>query len=75
MVLKFYPKVVLCNWVFDNFILPVELVSKASWILKTCVLVNNILYGKLASLLESLKTFDESFKVTSVPFLLQILLY
>ena len=36
--------------------------------LETCVLVNNNLFGKLFSLLVSPKTFDEIFKVTSVPY-------
>ena len=35
---------------------------------KTCVLVNNNLCGKLSSFLESLATFDEGFRVTSVAF-------
>ena len=35
---------------------------------ETCVLVNNNLSEKLFSSLESPTTFDESFKVTSVPF-------
>ena len=36
--------------------------------LETCVSVNDSLYGKLALLLESPITFDEKFKLTSVPF-------
>ena len=35
---------------------------------KACVLVNNNLWGKLFSSLESPAIFDESFNVTSVPF-------
>ena len=35
---------------------------------ETCVLVNNNLCGKLFSSLESPTTFEEIFKVTSVPF-------
>ena len=42
--------------------------AKASRSLGTCVLVNNNLCWKLFPTLESLTTFDESFKVTSVPF-------
>ena len=61
---------ILCNWVFDNFILAEELFAKALWSLKTCVLINNNLWGKFHKLLEwSLElptTFDEIFKVTSV---------
>ena len=59
---------VLCNWVFDSFILAEELFAKALRDLETCVLVNNNLSGKLFSSLESPTTFDEIFKVTSVPF-------
>ena len=53
---------------FDNFILAEELFPKALQILKTSVLVNNNLCAKLFSSLESPATFDESFKVASVPF-------
>ena len=42
--------------------------AKALRSLKNCVLVNNNLCGKLFSSLELLTTFDESFKVTSIPF-------
>ena len=59
---------ILCNWVFDNFILADELFAKAFWSLKTCVLVNNNLCGKLYSSLELPIAFDERFKVPSVPF-------
>ena len=41
---------------------------KALRSLETCVSVNNKLCGKMVSSLESLMTFDERFKVTSVPF-------
>ena len=57
-----YP--ILCNWVFGNFTWADELFAKALWSLKTCVLVNNNLCGKLFSSLESRATFDESFKVS-----------
>ena len=57
----------LCNWVFDNFILSEESFAKVLWSLETCVLVNNNLCGKLFSLLESPTIFYEIFKVTSVP--------
>ena len=52
---------ILCNWVFDNFILSDELFAKA---FKTCVLVNNNLYGKVASSLELTITFNERSKDT-----------
>ena len=42
--------------------------AKALRGLKTCILVNTSLCRKLLSLLQSPPTFDESFKVTSVPF-------
>ena len=61
---------ILYNWVFDNFILADELFAKALRNLETCVLVNNNSCGKLVSSLESPTTFDENFKVTSVPFLI-----
>ena len=64
-----YP--ILCNWVFDNVLLAVKSFAKALWSLKTCVLVNNNLSKKLFLSLESSTTFDESFKVTSVPFFIQ----
>ena len=55
-------------WVFDHFKLAHEPFAKFLWHLETCVLANNNLWGKLFSLLESPTTFDQSFKVTSVPF-------
>ena len=57
---------ILCNWVFGNFILAEELFAKALWNFETWVFVNNNLCGKLFLSSESPKTFDESFKVTSV---------
>ena len=54
--------------VFDNFVLADEPFAKVSQSLKTCVLVNNNLCGKLVSSLESPITFDERFKFASVPF-------
>ena len=58
---------ILFNWVFDNFILADELFAKVLRSLETHVLINNNLYGKLVSSLESPTTFDERFKVTFVP--------
>ena len=58
---------ILCNGVFDNFILAEEPFAKALRNFETCVLVNNSLCGKLFSSLESPTTFDEIFKVISVP--------
>ena len=43
---------ILCNWLFDNFILPEELFEKALRSFETCVLVNSNLCGKLFSSLE-----------------------
>ena len=62
---------ILCNWVFDNVLLAVKSFAKALWSLKTCVLVNNNLSKKLFLSFESSTTFDENFKVTSVPFFIQ----
>ena len=45
-----------------------ELFAKALQSFKTCVLVNNNLFGELFASLESPTTFDESFYVTSVLF-------
>ena len=59
---------ILCNWVFDNFILAQEPFAKVLQSLKTCVLGNDNLCAKLVSTLESLTTPDKGFKVTSVPF-------
>ena len=59
---------ILCNWIFYNFILDEELIAKALRSLETCVLVNNNLWGKLFSSLESQIIFDEIFKVTPVLF-------
>ena len=59
---------ILEGWVFDNFSLNDELFAKALQSLETCVSVNKNLCGKLVSWLESPITFDERFKVTSVPF-------
>ena len=56
------------NKVFDNFILALELFAKALRSREIFVLLNNNLCGKLYSSLELPVTFDERFKVTSVPF-------
>ena len=58
----------LCNWVFNNFILAEELFANALQSFQTYVLVNNNLCRKLYSSLEPPATFDENFKVASVPF-------
>ena len=52
-----------------------KLFAKALRSLETCALVNNNLWVKLFSSLESSRIFDERFKVTPVPFLLQISTY
>ena len=59
---------ILCNWVFDNFILIEELFTKALRSLETSVSVNNNLFEKLFPSLESPIIFAESFKVTLVLF-------
>ena len=48
---------ILCNWVFDNFILAEELFAKALRNFQTCVLVHKNLCEKLFSSLESPTTF------------------
>ena len=53
-----------CNRVFDNFILADEPFAKASWSLKTCILVNDSVWEKLFSSLESPTTYDKSSKNT-----------
>ena len=57
---------ILESWVFDYFILADELFAKALQSPKTCVLVNHNLCRKSVSSIE-LITFDERFKITSVP--------
>ena len=66
---------ILDNWVFLSFTLTDESFAKALQIFEICVSVNSNLWGKLISPLEVPVRFDGSFKVTSVPFLLQILTY
>ena len=67
---------ILCNCVFDNFILAGELFAKALRSFEICVLVNSNLYGKLCSLLESPITSENKiFKVTLVLFFILILIY
>ena len=58
----------LCNSVFDNFILAEQLFAKTLRCFETCALVNNNLRRELFSALESPATVDEILKVTSVPF-------
>ena len=52
---------ILCNWVFDHFILAEELFPKALRSLETCVLVNNNLWEKLFSSPESPIMLDEKY--------------
>ena len=59
---------ILCNGVFDSFILSEEYFVKALASFETFVLVNNNLCRKLFSSLESPTIFDESVKLTSVPY-------
>ena len=68
-----YP--ILCNWLFDSFILAEELFAKALRSFQTCVLVNNKLCEKLFSSLEPPTIFEEIFKVTLVPFFIPDLTY
>ena len=66
---------ILCNRVFANFILAEEPFAKALQSLETCLLDNENFCEKLVSSLESPSKFDNNFKITSAPFLLQILIY
>ena len=66
---------ILCNWVFDSFILADELFAKSLRSLRTRVLVNNNLCRKLVSSLELPIIINGRLKVTSVPFLFLILIY
>ena len=52
---------ILDNLVFEKFTLADEPFEKALQNLKTCVSVNNSLFGKLVSSLESPVKFDEGF--------------
>ena len=66
---------ILCYWVFDNFISAEEFFAQALQSPIACVLINKKLCGKLFSSLEPPAKIDEIFKVTSVPFPFQILIY
>ena len=59
---------ILCNWVFDNFILAEELFWKSLRSFETFVLVNKNLHGKLFSSTESPTILYKRFKVTLAPF-------
>ena len=59
---------ILCNWVFNTFILTDKPFAKALRNFETCVLVNNNLCGKLFSSLESATVFGEILKVASIQF-------
>ena len=52
------PDCILQNWVFENFILAVELFGKTLRSLETCVSVNNNWCGKLVLSLEFTIKFD-----------------
>ena len=58
---------ILCNRVFDNFILAEKIFANGLKSFESCVLVNNYLCGKLFLSLESAIAFDESFRVTPKP--------
>ena len=53
---------ILCNWVFDNFILSDEPFAKALQSFETCILVNKNSCEKLLSSLEPPATLDGNFK-------------
>ena len=58
------------NWVLENFIWVDKPLTKTLRSLQTFVSVNNSLYGKLVSSLESPVTFYERFEANSVPYLI-----
>ena len=60
---------------FDNFILADEPFAKALQSFENCVLVNNSLCRIFFLSFDSPTAFNEVFKVTSVPFLCEILIY
>ena len=57
---------ILCNSVFDNFVLADKPFAKPLRSFETCVFANRTLFQQLFSSLESPTTSDESFKVTLV---------
>ena len=61
--------------IFDNFILADDTFAKALKSLKTCVLVNDSLCGKLVWSLELPITFDERFKGILVTLFFLTLIY
>ena len=61
-----YP--ILCNWVFDKFVLADEPFAKAAGSFVTCILINSNLCEKLFSSIVSTTTFDKTFKIASVAF-------
>ena len=71
------PFCILVNCAFENLISADADVwlSNAFLRLKFCLLVNNNLLGKLVSSSELPTILDDNLKTTSVPFLLQILIY
>ena len=60
--------IILCNCIFDSFILADELFTKALQIFATCLLVNNNSCRKLVLPLELPIMFDDNFKVNSFAF-------
>ena len=66
---------ILDRWIFGNFISADELFAKALRSFATCLSKINSLYEKLVSSLDSPITYDESFSVISVAFLLLFLIH
>ena len=66
MDLIIYLKIILDNWVFDNFILADELFAKVLRIFETCALVSNNWWGKSTSL--SPIIFDDNINTTPASF-------
>ena len=66
---------ILCNLVFDDFILADKPFGQALRNFQTGVLINNNLCGKLFSALESPTTFEQFSKLLQYQILFHILIY
>ena len=60
--------IIFDNWVFENLISVDELSVKALRIFETCLSINNNLWGKLVSSLESRIIFGDNLKTTYASF-------
>ena len=60
--------IILDIWIFDEFLLTNELVSKSLWRIATSLLVSNNVCGQLVSWLELPIIFDRNLEVISISF-------